>query len=320
MPAARRPGAMVGIYDFSYAPYALGDALTWLVNLEIGAAEAGTEAIEAYLVAHPGRPSSKYQPFITAENYVTVLEALVPAFLCSPQLRVLRVIRDLPTFNLFLLREVLARRPMWPSLWSHLNRRLDFMSYRRMNAFYDRRGYLPRLDAPRGYGAWADGFRQTRCPGRFVVAVNVRQGVRSLAPAYLHRDSPVEEWLAFMAGVAVDRPEVLFVLLGAFPEWDRRFWRLPNVLIPRVLGFGLGHELALLQRSDLFMGTSSGFATMATFAGVPYVITKIEPMFAAPAGVPVGARHYRFAAENQVLYWETETREVLRELFEARVK
>ena len=35
---ARKP--MIGIYDFSYGPYALGDALTWTMNLNIGAAEA----------------------------------------------------------------------------------------------------------------------------------------------------------------------------------------------------------------------------------------------------------------------------------------
>src|SRR5437763_471474 len=29
---------MIGIYDFSYGPYALGDALTWTMNLNVGAA------------------------------------------------------------------------------------------------------------------------------------------------------------------------------------------------------------------------------------------------------------------------------------------
>ena len=29
---------MIGIYDFSYGPYALGDALTWTMNLNVLAA------------------------------------------------------------------------------------------------------------------------------------------------------------------------------------------------------------------------------------------------------------------------------------------
>jgi hypothetical protein len=86
--------------------------------------------------------------------------------------------------------------------------------------------------------------------------------------------------------------------------------------VPRVLGLGLGHELALVHRADLFMGTSSGFSAMATFCNIPYVITKIEHLFAHYADVRAGDRHYRFGHENQILYWETETRDVLLEFFE----
>ena len=92
--------------------------------------------------------------------------------------------------------------------------------------------------------------------------------------------------------------------------------RLPNVLIPRAMGFGLAHELALLYRADLFMGSSSGFAAMATFCNKPYVITNIDHGFSRHIDVPVGGRHYPFGSGNQLLYWERETREVLLDLFE----
>jgi hypothetical protein len=205
---------------------------------------------------------------------------------------------------------------MWPSLWSHLRRRLDFISHRRINRFYDRNGTLPWLAAPRGYGEWADDFRRTHCQDRFVVALHVRQGAWSLAPASLHRDSPWPEWQAFIEEIGRRDPNVVFVLLGGYSEWDRAAYRLPNVLIPRTMGYGLGHELALVHRADLFMGSSSGFATMATFCNVPYVITNIEARFARYAGLPLGARHYRFGAENQVLSWETETRKLLLDFFD----
>ena len=307
--------ALVGIYDFSYSPYALGDALTWTMNLQVGAAEAGVDAIDQYLVIDPARPSSRYQGFINGHNYVRVIDDLFPAFLCSPMLRSLKLIRHAPTFNLFLLREAMRRRPMWPSFFSHLNRKLDFVSHRRIDAFYAERGYLPWLTAPRGYGAWADGFRRAHCKGRFVVAVHVRQSSLSLTPANLYRDSPLGEWHAFLRRVGKHYPDVLFLILGGYTEWDRALYRLPNVLVPRAMGFGLGHELALVHRADLFMGSHSGFAAMATFCNRPYVLTKIEHLFAAYTDVPVGSRHYRFGNENQILYWEDETQDVLFELF-----
>lgn len=312
--SARR--AVIGIYDYSYAPYALGDALTWTMNLNVLAAEAGANAVDEYLVIDPGKPSSRYQPFINTHNYVSIIDGLFPAFLCSPWLRSLKVIRHAGTFHLFLLREALRRRPMWPSFLSHLNRKLDFISHRRIDAFYARHGYLPWLAPPRGYGAWADAFRRARCEDRFVVAVNVRQSALSLTPANLYRDAPIDEWLGFMSRTAERHPEVLFVILGGYTEWDRRLLRLSNVLIARTLGLGLGHELALIHQADLFMGSSSGFAVMATLSNIPYVITKIEHLFVQYADVSVGDRHYRFGNENQVLYWETETQEVLLDFFE----
>lgn len=314
---------MIGIYDFSYGPYSLGDALTWTMNLNVGAAAAGCDAIDQYLVIDPLRPGNRIQPFFTQYNYVSTIDDLFPAFLCSPMLRSLKLFHNLPGFNLFLLREVMRRRPMWPSFYSHLNGKLDFISHRRINAFYRERGYLPWLSAPRGYGDWADEFRRTYCKGRFVVAMNIRQRALSLHPSDLSRDSPLPEWRAFIRRVTTRHPDVLFLIMGGFTEWDRVVYRQPNVLIPRAMGFGLGHELALLHRADLFMGSSSGFAAMATFCNKPYVITNIQHSFARHIDVPVGGRHYPFGNENQILHWETETRDVLLDFFEelhARVR
>lgn len=307
---------MIGIYDFSYAPYALGDALTWTMNLNVLASAAGCDAIDQYLVIDPIWPGSRYQPFVNPHNYVTIIDNMFPAFLCSPLLRSLKIIRHPPSFNLFLLREVVRGRPMWPSFFSHLRRKLDFISHRQINAHYHQHGQLPWLSAPRGYGAWADVFRRTHCDGHFVVAVNIRQGALSLRPANLDRDSPLPEWHAFIRRAVARHTDVLFLILGGYTEWDREMVRLPNVLIPRAMGFGLGHELALLQRADLFMGSSSGFATMATFCDKPYLITNIQHLFAEYIDIPVGTRHYPFGNENQILYWEKENQDVLLEFFE----
>ena len=314
---------IVGVYDFSYSPYALGDALTWTMNLNVMAAQAGCDAIDEYLVINPRRPGSRYQPFVNQHNYASVIDNLFPAFLCSPLLRSLKLIRYGPSFGLFLLREVVRRRPMWPSFFSQLNRRLDFISHWRINAHYRRHGSLPWLTAPRGHGPWADDFRRQHAAGRFVVAVNVRQGALSTTPANLYRDSPLPEWHAFIRRAVARHAHTLFIILGGYTEWDREMLRLPNVLIPRAMGFGLGHELALLDRADLFMGSSSGFAAMATFCNKPYLITNIHDLFSQYIDIPVGGRHYPFGNENQILYWKTETQDVLLEFFEelhARVR
>jgi hypothetical protein len=311
--AARR---MVGIYDFSYSPYALGDALTWTMNLNVVAAQSHCDAIDQYLVIDPARPGNRYQRWINEHNYPSIIDNLFPAFLCSPTLRSLKLIRHGPTFARFLLREAARRSPMWPSFLGQLRRKLDFISHRLINGFHRQHGHLPWLTAPRGYGAWADAFLHERARGRFVVAINIRQGGLSLTPANLYRDSPLPEWHAFIRRAATRHSDTMFLILGGYTEWDREFLRLPNVLIPRAMELGLAHELALLHRADLFMGSSSGFAAMATFCDKPYLITNIQHLFARYAEVPVGARRYPFGRENQVLNWDVENQDTLLRFFE----
>jgi hypothetical protein len=89
-----------------------------------------------------------------------------------------------------------------------------------------------------------------------------------------------------------------------------------NVLIPRAWGLRLAHELALLRISDLFMGTSSGFATFVSFTDVAYAIVNVEHSFARYAEVQLDDRHYPFAKANQVLTWHPETAEELLSLFD----
>jgi hypothetical protein len=190
------------------------------------------------------------------------------------------------------------------------------MGHEIINRFHARKGYVPRLTAPRGYGRWARKFLEQHWPDRFVVCINPRQSRLSSIPASTYRDSSLDEWHAFMDAVAERYPDAHFLMLGGFLEWDSALARRPNVSIPRVMGLTLAHELALLCSADLFMGTSSGFTTMVTFTDVPYVITHIEHHFASFAGVEVNAPHYRFGSEHQHLVWQPENAELLMRYFE----
>jgi len=132
-----------------------------------------------------------------------------------------------------------------------------------------------------------------------------------------YRDSPLDEWHKFIDDVGVRYPDVQFLMLGGFLEWDSALTRRANVAIPRMMGLSLAHELALLAHSHLFLGASSGFSTMATFTHVPYVITNIEHYFAVWAGVEVNAASYPFAQPNQFLVWQREDSRLLLEYFES---
>jgi hypothetical protein len=165
-------------------------------------------------------------------------------------------------------------------------------------------------------------FLEKKCKNRFIVSVNIRQ--RKFYPDIhmdvsgdyvVRRDSASDEWHRFFKVVEDEYPDVLFLVLGGYTTWERELYNYGNVLIPRTMGFGLGHELTLLHNSNLFMGTSSGFSAMATFSKVPYIITNFEHTSAGYVGLSVGTTRYPFALDQQILNWEKETTDRLLSLF-----
>ena len=318
----------LGIYDYRYAPYSLGDAITWQMHVLVSAIESGATAIDHILMTDPRHPACWMQPHITAANYLSALQNIFPALLCNPLLRNIRVFRDRATFNDVLASHVRRGMKSYPSVSNHLRRRVRSggivnsshggfpLSHSALNAFHRKNGYLPRLVAPRGYERSARMFLARHAAGRTVVAVHMRQSELGSNPAALHRDSPMAEWVHFLKLAAGRWPEVLFVVFGGYHEWERPVMFLENVLVPRSFSLGLAHELALLHHADMFMGSSSGFSAMATFSSVPYVIVNVEHDFSQYAEVPIGASRYPFAFDNQTIYWEKETADVLVDFFD----
>jgi hypothetical protein len=91
---------------------------------------------------------------------------------------------------------------------------------------------------------------------------------------------------------------------------------LPNVASLRTWGLGLGHELTLMLRSDLFIGASSGFAAMANFSEVPYFITRMTRGACDTYNIEFGAKRLPFGNDRQILVYEPETKELLMRLLE----
>lgn len=305
-------GSLAAFIDFEYFHYALGDFLTISTEIACHAIDNACSGIDCFIAIDPGRPAAPAQGFINAENYTFHLENLAPAILCTPMLRSVHFLRDRGrTAGFYRQAAKRLRRPIWPNYKSQISKRITYpLGHGAINDFFRRRGYVPQLEAPKGYEAWAATYIAKNIPNRFLVAVHPRQSRLSQAPATTYRDAALEEWKTLFRHCASERPDIHFLLMGGFSEWHRDLYVLPNITIPRALGLNLAHELALMQRSDLFLGSSSGFATMATFSDIPYQISNVEHMFAPFAGIEIG-ENYPFAGENQNLHWQPENADTL---------
>ena len=111
-----KPAALLGIFDFSYQHYALGDLLTNQVNLAIMAAEQGLRHVDIIVMVNPERPSARQQTFVTRANYIAHLDNVMPVFACNPLLRSLQLVRDVQTFNFMVALHHRNQAPMWPDL------------------------------------------------------------------------------------------------------------------------------------------------------------------------------------------------------------
>jgi len=307
--------SLLGFIDYAYTPYALGDTFTLLVNMEVQRRLKGKDDIVQLVLADPNSPKSRLQPFINQSNFRSILIELFPAFLFSPSTSRLSFTESRPFFYHQLAKSALRWESIWPDLPAQARGAGDYFSHRAVNAFFRKYGYLPRLEAPEALSNSATRLLQTLFADREVVTVNLRNSKSGYFFTAPHREATLPEWEAFFLQASHSHPRVVFLIVGSFGEWNRSFLRLPNVAISRRLGLGLADELSILLQSRLFMGSSSGFSSLATFSSVPYLIANYEAGMAKYVGLRIGDTRYPFAEKSQMILWGTETSAELYEKF-----
>lgn len=187
-------------------------------------------------------------------------------------------------------------------------------SHDAINAYAETHGEIPLLGKSLGCDADIDELITQRLQGKKIVPFHLR--LRRLDVGYggdqsYDRDSDFFEWFDFLRAAASRYPDAMFVALGRLQEKPLELLALPNVISLRSFGMGLGHELTLMNRGDLFIGSSSGFAAYANFSEIPYFITKMNPGACRAYVIPEGSSRLPFAFPKQELVYEKETSEML---------
>jgi hypothetical protein len=282
--------------------------------------------MDIHVVADSHGPFNLLQSFLNNQNYQLHVFELLPAFYCNPMLRNLYLYHDRQTFNLAL--EQMAKGDAAAKSAVEDYERIHRANHCRTNAdktliefveghhnilkFHKERGYIPKLVPPKGCDQQARAFRRRIGEDKFIVATQFRIG-RLTSERAEEADPNLDArvtfgaWYDFMKVVERKFPDVRFLMLGKLPDMPVMCLRLKNVIVPRLCGMNLGHELALIQMSDLFIGAASGFAGMAWFGEVPYVITGMQNEGWSWVGYDFGIERFPYANENQHIAFESES-------------
>ncbi len=322
------------IYDFELMPYALGDVLTWNVQTALRCEDLGCDRVDVHICLDDRYPASIYQSdMINADNAGLYFNELFGAFGTHPRLGTIYISRRREetlerlraaaandaanTEVLADYEHALANRHDNDVLVAYFTKYIYY--HEGINAFAAKHGRIPLLRPSMGCEPDVAGLLTRRLSDKRVVVIHMR--MRRLDAGYhgehtYARDSDFLEWYEFLRDAEKKYPDVQFVVMGRLQEKPLELLRLPNVMSLRTLGLGLGHELTLMLKSDLFIGTSSGFAAMANFSTVPYFITKMGRASCDAYRIDFGAPRLPFATDRQILVYEPETRELLMQLLE----
>jgi hypothetical protein len=326
------------IYDFEILPYALGDVLTWNVQTSLRCEEAGREKVDVLVLNDPRYPSSIYQrDLVFAENAPLFFNELLGAFGTHPRLGNIHIFTKREELLAFVEKaaagdtetqgilddynRVIAGRENADVLNEYFIKYI--YSHGRINEFSEKHGRIPLLQPSQGCEPDVDNILANALGDKKVVVIHprLRRLDAGLKGEHIHfRDSDFLIWYEFLHQAIEKYPDVQFVVVGRMQEKPIALLRLPNVTNLRTMGLGLGHELTLMLKSDLFIGTSSGFAALANFSLLPYFVTKMNKESYNAYGIPEGTEKLPFATDQQKLIRATETVEMLNGLLEDGLK
>ena len=337
-----RHKALIAVYDFALFPYALGDVLTWNIRTALRCQRAGRDVVDVYVCIDLDAPPMLYQKdLVDPTNNELFFTELYSAFGTHPRLGNFYVYRsradliehlhaitaddgvnaqivsDYIAVAQYIDAPIPATEARDAKIRSYFER--EILTHGEINAAAVKHGHIPLLKPALGCGPDVEALLRERFAGKEVVSFHLRLRQVDVgygaAPSY-SRDSNFLEWYDFLQRARDLYPDILFVALGRLQEKPLEILRLPNVISARVFGLGLGHELTLILRSRLFIGTSSGFAAFANFSPIPYFITKVTETSCRAYEIEYGAKRLPFASPHQELIYEPETSDLLLQLLE----
>ena len=171
----------------------------------------------------------------------------------------------------------------------------DFMnnvaSHRDLNYFFKVNKYFPYLKID----------KKNNNKKNIAIQFRYRQlDVKTFGHDSIERDASIITWSLIINLFKYFFPNEKIYLLGR-PEEKPPFLRDYKNIYMRNMDQSLIDDLRNMFNSSIFLGSSSGFAAVANFSELPYLITKVNETAKKNYNIPRSKNKLPFATANQVL-------------------
>lgn len=313
---------LYGIFDFDKTKSPVGDYLGLLENLLIIFENENYEKIEICFLGNSNGLSQIKEKYLTENDknweYFTDAEPYLKSWLGKIALGMICFDSFYVFKNLKGLRKFLAERQAagrtWPVLEEDGINENDYKYTSLVQEQFRRRGGIPYLECKHKFIKQALEFIESDILPSRLVSVHLKNSVRKSGEPDWY-NAKFEEWVSFLEK-AVLKFDVKFLLIGNEPL-PEKIHKLPNVIISQSQGNSLINDLALIQASFAFMGSSSGPNRMAFCSAVPYLIYKHPDHHVDEMKKDLGsADHFNFAQPFQKLMRKLEDQNIIFSDFE----
>jgi len=266
---------IIGLYDFTYSPYALGDLLTFLKKIQCLQHLYNLKYVKLFFFLEPFSPSPKNQClFINKDNYYTYIKNLVPLTSLVDNVVDVRIFQNKTKLNFYILKGMLSGSKFFPGFFNHLLMKYDYQSHKEIVKLYNMKNFIPKFKVPKQN---LNNVSKLINKKKKNVGLNLRQGlIRQLGIMDDRRDANILQWIKFLKMCQINYKDVHFFIFGKLDEINRRLLLLNNITHIKSFGYNLLDEIALSEKLDFFLGSNSGYATYWLFSKKPFFIFNSE--------------------------------------------
>lgn len=303
-PARKR--RLLAVWDFRTAPPTVGEALVFQTKTQMLLAEKKLEKVDIAWLIDP-RGAERNDPGTDAPDFHLVLARLLPLAQVNPHLGSFFLFDSADELAAFIAATADGYE-IYPSARAVLGTYEYYRYYLNDTInFYAKHGYVPYLSVKPAMQRWARKTLAATMPDKIPVILHLRNGTVDTS-----RNARIDVWLEFVDYCSARHPEIGFMLISAREEVDDRFRTRPNVVISRDTADTVEGDLALVQESAMYLGTTSGPNIMPILSDRPYLIYNFRTNYEK---IPAGSS-LPYATSNQKLIWAVETFEQLESDFE----